>query len=112
MATIGRDVHDSIAPAGSPAPPVIPAEVVVTPPAPTFDSVGVITKKPAAIPQGSFSFPGVPGFRPTYFPNTGYPDFLQFAGSEPVTYSTPLDSKSGSTNPQTRPNCPRFSLNG
>jgi len=102
VATNDRDVLDSIAPAGSPASPVIPAEVVVTLAAPTFDSVSGAIKKSTAIPQilqGYLSFPSVPGSTPIYFPN---PNFLQFA--------TPLDSKSGSSYSQTRPDCTKFIL--
>lgn len=95
-ATIGRDVH------GLTAPPS-----VATPFAPTFKSVGH-----APNPAGSqLFFPGNPGFRPSNFPNTGYPDFLQFAGSQAVTYSTSLEATQ-SSNVGTKNNCPTFSLDG
>lgn len=95
-ATIGRDVH------GLSAPPS-----VATPLAPTFKSVG---RAPNA-PGSQLFFPGNPGFRPSYFPNTGYPDFLQFAGSQPVTYSAAMEA-TPSSNAASKNNCPKFSHDG
>lgn len=95
-ATIGRDVH------GLTAPPS-----VATPLAPTFKSVGRVPNAPGS----QVFFPGNPGFRPSYFPNTGYPDFLQFAGSQPVTYSAALEA-TPSSNEASKNNCPKFSHGG
>lgn len=61
IATMGRDVHGMTAP-----------QSVVTPFAPTFTSLGRVPN-----PGNQVLFPGNPGFRPSFFPNTGYPDFLQ-----------------------------------
>ena len=95
-ATIGRDVHGLVAPPS-----------VATPFAPTFSSIGRVPN-----PSGSpLLFPGNPGFRPSYFPNTGYPDFLQFAGSQPATYTAPLEATAASLEATTKNNCPKFSLN-
>ncbi|KZS13967.1 furin-like protease 2 [Daphnia magna] len=95
-ATIGRDVHRLTAPPS-----------VATPFAPTFKSVGHVPNPTG----GQLFFPGNPGFRPSNFPNTGYPDFLQFAGSQPVTYSAALEATQPS-NVGIKNNCPNFSLDG
>lgn len=90
--TIGRDVHG--------APPS-----VATPFAPTFSSLG---RTPIPVSNQPV-FPKNPAFRPSFFPGTGYPDFLQFAGSEAVTYTAPMKA-TPSPDSGNKINCPKFSL--
>ena len=92
--TVGRDVHGLTGP------------VVATPFTPTFTSIGRLQPS-----SGPFFFPGNTGFRPSFYPNTGFPDYLQIAGSEPVTYSTSPDVTSKPTS-SSKIFCPKFSLNG
>ena len=111
VATIGRDVHGQTFP--SPA---------STPFAPSFSNIGRNPTAPVPIPQspttgfvGPIPFPGSSsGFRPSFPPNQGFsvPDFLQFAGSQAVSVTAPLDPAAVSPTAHSLLNCPKFQLNG
>lgn len=81
---------------------------VATPSAATFSNIG---KGPVQQNNGPLFFPGTSGFRPSVFPNTGFPDFLQFAGSEQVTEVAPLDATTESSIIN-KSSCPKYSLYG
>lgn len=111
VSTTGRDTHGMPAPPPPQPPPQqqqSPPAPVATPFTPTFSNIGRVNNPP----NNQFFFPGTTGFRPSFFPNTGFPDFLQFAGSEPVTYRAPLSDPESTNASEMKNNCPKFSLNG
>ena len=93
--TAGRDVSGLVAPPS-----------IATPQAATFSNIG---RNPSQ--QDQLFLSGQSGFRPSFFPNTNFPDFLQFAGSEQVTYAASPDD---ATSPSTinKSDCPKYSLYG